>query len=177
MAQLAWEKTGGAAAAGKRKRGSHARLKFLIGGGLILAAVLYLALSGTMTGARFFISVAEVAHNPALVGQSVRLTGAVLGESIVYDSQTGDLRFTVAHIPDTFDDLAAALHQAVNDPARTRLVIQMENQVMPDLLRHEAQAIVSGKMGSDGIFYATELNLKCPSRFEDGTPDLTAAQS
>src|SRR4030065_150414 len=40
----------------------------------------------------------------------------------------------------------------------------------PDLLRHEAQAIVTGKMGEDGVFYADELLLKCPTRYEEEVP-------
>ncbi|NJL57955.1 cytochrome c maturation protein CcmE [bacterium] len=34
---------------------------------------------------------------------------------------------------------------------------------MPDLLQHEAQAILTGTLGDDGVFYATELLLKCPA--------------
>jgi cytochrome c-type biogenesis protein CcmE len=40
----------------------------------------------------------------------------------------------------------------------------------PDLLRHEAQAIVTGRMGEDGVFYADELLLKCPTRYEEEIP-------
>ena len=40
---------------------------------------------------------------------------------------------------------------------------------MPDLLQHEAQAILTGALGVDGVFYASELLLKCPSRFEEST--------
>ena len=38
---------------------------------------------------------------------------------------------------------------------------------MPDLLQHEAQAIMTGRLGDDGVFYADELLLKCPSRYEE----------
>jgi cytochrome c-type biogenesis protein CcmE len=41
---------------------------------------------------------------------------------------------------------------------------------MPDLLRHEAQAIVTGRIGADGVFYADELLLKCPTRYEEDIP-------
>jgi cytochrome c-type biogenesis protein CcmE len=41
---------------------------------------------------------------------------------------------------------------------------------MPDLLRHEAQAIVTGRLGEDGVFNADELLLKCPTRYEDEIP-------
>jgi len=43
--------------------------------------------------------------------------------------------------------------------------------VKPDLLKHEAQAIVTGHLGADGIFYADELLLKCPTRYEEAVPD------
>ena len=41
----------------------------------------------------------------------------------------------------------------------------------PELLRDMAQAIVTGQLHSDGIFYADELLLKCPSRYEEAVPD------
>jgi cytochrome c-type biogenesis protein CcmE len=44
------------------------------------------------------------------------------------------------------------------------------NEPRPEMLRHEAQAILSGKLGADGVFYATELQFKCPSRFEESGP-------
>jgi cytochrome c-type biogenesis protein CcmE len=40
----------------------------------------------------------------------------------------------------------------------------------PDLLRNEAQAIVTGKLNEDGVFYAEELLLKCPTRYEEAVP-------
>jgi len=38
------------------------------------------------------------------------------------------------------------------------------------LLQNEAQAIVTGKLGDDGIFYADELLLKCPTRYDQQVP-------
>jgi cytochrome c-type biogenesis protein CcmE len=43
--------------------------------------------------------------------------------------------------------------------------------VKPDLLQNEAQAIVTGELGEDGIFYANELLLRCPTRYEEAVPD------
>jgi len=37
-------------------------------------------------------------------------------------------------------------------------------------LTNEAQAIMTGSLGEDGVFYADELLLKCPSRYEEGVP-------
>jgi cytochrome c-type biogenesis protein CcmE len=43
--------------------------------------------------------------------------------------------------------------------------------VKPDLLRNEAQAIVTGSVGADGVFHAEELLLKCPTRYEEAVPE------
>src|SRR5688572_21782368 len=119
MAQATWEKRTNAGSVPAR-RGSGERLKFIIGGLLILGAVAYLIVSGTLAGTQYFITVDEALNNPAYVGQTVRLSGAVIGDSIAYDSETLTIDFTVANIPTEFDDLATALHNAVNDPTSTR---------------------------------------------------------
>jgi len=166
MTQATWEKVSGAAnLPASHKRGG--RVKFMIGGVLILIAVVYLIISGTTAGAQYFITVDEVINDPSYVGKPVRISGAVIGDTINYDSQNLIIEFTIANIPREFDDLAWALYEAVNDPSATRLPIYIENQVKPDLLQHEAQAILTGTMGEDGVFRATELLLKCPSRFQE----------
>jgi cytochrome c-type biogenesis protein CcmE len=42
--------------------------------------------------------------------------------------------------------------------------------VKPDLLKNEAQAIMTGKLEADGSFTATELLLKCPTKYEEAVP-------
>jgi cytochrome c-type biogenesis protein CcmE len=146
------------------------RTKFLIGGVMILAAVAYLIVSSTLTGARYFITVDEIHGDPAMIGETVRISGAVIGDSIVYDEENLIIEFTISHIPTEFDDLATALYESVNDPNMARMDVRVENQVKPDLLQHEAQAILTGQLDENGVFHAEELLLKCPSRFEEGGP-------
>jgi len=99
----------------------------------------------------------------------------VVGESISYDAKTLTLRFTMANVPADMDEiekaggLAAALHQAVSNPNASRLEVVYVGP-KPDLLRNEAQAIVTGKLGPDGVLYADELLLKCPTRYEEEVP-------
>lgn len=169
MAQATWEKQGQDVNPELAKlTQSGGRWKFLVGGLLILASVAYLIINSTINGAAFFITIDELVNDPAYIGENVRISGAVIGETIDYDSENLTIGFTISHIPSEFENLADALHQSVNDPTMTRLPVYIENEVMPDLLQHEAQAIVSGRLGEDGVFYATELLLKCPSRFDDG---------
>ena len=176
MAQVTWEKPA-TIDVPSRLSGKSNRLKFLIGGVLILVAVAYLIISGTVTGARFFITVDELLKDNAYVGQTVRISGAVLGDSIKYDSEKLLIEFTIANIPQQFDNLAVALHDAVSSPNVTRLQVRVENQVKPDLLQHEAQAILTGKLDENGVFQATELLLKCPSRFQEDGPDPSSLKT
>ncbi len=175
MAQATWEKSAAAPAAVSVARSG--RWKFMIGGLLILGAVVFLIANGMASGARFYVTVDDVMNNPAYAGQTLRVTGAVIGETINYDAENLLIEFTVATIPNQFDDLATALHEAVNDPDATRMQVRVENQVRPELLQHEAQAIMTGQMGEDGIFHVSELNLKCPSRFIEAGPDQSIANS
>ncbi|MCB0118878.1 MAG: cytochrome c maturation protein CcmE [Anaerolineales bacterium] len=153
------------------------RNKFLIGGALILAAVVYLIASSTSASAEYFMTVDELNQEGAsAVNKSVRLSGAVIGDTIQYDSANLMLTFEVAHVPGDNNEieaeggLAAVLHAAVIDPSRSRIKVSYEG-VMPDLLRNEAQAIMTGKLGDDGVFHAEELLLKCPTKYEEAVPD------
>jgi cytochrome c-type biogenesis protein CcmE len=153
------------------------RTKFFIGGLLIVAAVVYLIFSSSQSFGQYFLTVEELhSKGESVVGREVRVAGAVLGESIDYDAQNIVLHFTVANIPgdnkeiEAKGGLAAVLHYAVNDPNEPKLQV-VYNKVKPDLLRHEAQAIMTGRMGEDGIFYADELLLKCPTRYEESLPE------
>ncbi len=168
MAQVAWEKP--TVAPRSLTNANGGRLKFMIGGVLILVAVVYLIASGTLTGAQYFMTVDDLVNNPAYVGKTVRITGAVIGDTINYDTNTLLIQFTVANVADDAPNLGQALHEAVIDTSVTRLPVRVENTVKPDLLKNEAQAIMTGTLGTDGIFHATELLLKCPSRFMESGP-------
>ena len=155
--------------------------KFVIGGILILGAVVFLIWSSTAATSEYFLTIDELnAKSAEVVNRNVRLTGAVIGESIQYDAETLTLTFEIAHVPgdqaliDDDGGLAEALHLAVMDPSRARIKVQYVGP-LPDLLRHEAQAIVTGQLGEDGVFHADELLLKCPTKYEEAVPEQAAA--
>ena len=159
---------------------STGRLKFVIGGVLIIAAAIYLIISSTSANAQYFLTLDELkAKGADLKGTDVRISGAVIGSSIQYDSKSLTLRFTIANVPadnnviEAQGGLAAVLHAAVINPNSTRLNV-VYNGVKPDLLKDEAQAIVTGKLGQDGNFYATDLLLKCPSKYQEAVPSQVA---
>ena len=151
--------------------------KFVFGGLLILGAVVFLIVSSTRATQEYFLTVDELnAMGSSIVDKNLRVSGAVVGDTIQYDANTLTLAFDVAHVHgdmaqvDDEGGLAVALHDAVIDPSRSRMKVVYVGP-RPDLLRNEAQAIMTGHLGEDGIFYAEELLLKCPTKYEEAVPD------
>jgi cytochrome c-type biogenesis protein CcmE len=156
---------------------SGVRLKFILGGVMILAAIIYLIAYASRANAQYFLTVDELVANPAQnVGRSLRVSGAVLGDTISYDAETLKLTFTVANVPgdnkeiEAEGGLAAVLHAAVADPSQKRMNVVYVGP-KPDLLRNEAQAIMTGTLDANGVFYADELLLKCPTKYEEAVPE------
>ncbi len=161
---------------------SKGNTKFLVGGLILLAAVIYLIVSNLLTQQEYFMTINELMERQdQLVGRSARISGVVLGDTIEYDGY--ELSFVIAHIPDSAAEiedeggLAEVLHAAANDPNTARVRVVMYNEPKPDLLQHEAQAIITGELGEDGVFYADELLLKCPTRYEEAVPEQVDASS
>jgi cytochrome c-type biogenesis protein CcmE len=154
-------------------------LKFIIGGLIIVAAITFLIVSSLQANVQYFLTVDEILEKQQtgeLSGRNIRLSGAVLGDSIQYDMDTLELSFTIAHVPGDLDlvdeegGLAAALHNAVMDPDRSRLEVVYYG-ARPDLLQNEAQAILTGELLPNGVFEADELLLKCPTKYEGSVPE------
>lgn len=153
------------------------KTKLIIAGLLIVTAVVYLIVSNTGSTAHYFLTIEELqAMGEEAVGRSLTVSGAVIGDSIVYDPSVPRVTFTIVQVPGDPEEveraggLAAVLHAAVNDPNAPRLEVVYDD-VKPDLLKGEAQAIVRGQLGEDGRFYADEVLLKCPTRYEEAVPD------
>ena len=156
------------------------RPKFLIGGLLILAAIAYLVITTTQNSAQYFWTIQELkARGSGAAGQNVRVSGAVIGDSIQYDTQKLELRFTVANVPgdqkeiDAQGGLAKVLAVAVADPNAPRMQVIYQG-VKPDLMKGEAQAIMDGHVDENGLFHADTLLMKCPTRYESQLPTQAA---
>ena len=134
------------------------RLKFIIGGAILIAALAYLVVNAMTGNTQLYKTVDEFyADKARLVGRDLRVAGWVDGESIQYtqvDALNSRLEF------DIFDDL--------NNPGQALHIVVL-NEPKPDLLQHEAQALVEGRADSNGVFEANPggLMLKCPTRYEE----------
>jgi cytochrome c-type biogenesis protein CcmE len=156
--------------------GIRSRAKFIIGGLLVMLAVIYLIISSTNASAEYFMTVDELhAKAGSMVGRNLRISGAVVGSTIQFNPDLNVLTFDIASVPGDNDTIAAhgglakVLHDAVLDPTRGRISVAYHGP-KPDLLRDEAQAIITGQLGDDGIFHGDELLLKCPTKYEDAVP-------
>ena len=116
-------------------------LGWAIVGTVVAACVGYLVYAASGTGVAYYRTVAEVKAAPS--GQDVRVLGTV-----------GDVRQGASPLDVTFDAVDAGYTMRV----------AYHGQV-PDIFRAGVQVVVIGSMGSDGVFHATTLLTKCPSRF------------
>jgi cytochrome c-type biogenesis protein CcmE len=154
MADTTWTNTGSENLLEQKNN----RLKFAVGGVVLLAAVVFLIVNAMSGNTQLYKTVDEFyAEQTRLIGRDLRVAGWVIGDSIQYtqiDATTSRLEF------DIVDDL--------NNPGQTLHIVAM-NEPKPDLLQHEAQALVEGHANENGEFLANEggLMLKCPTRYEE----------
>ena len=66
--------------------------------------------------------------------------------------------------------MSVVLAQAAHDPTLPTITIHYVGP-RPDLLKDEAQAIITGSLDENGVFQASELLLKCPSKYQSELPD------
>ena len=155
----------------------QSKATLVVSGLLIVAAVTYLIVSNTGSTASYFLTIDELqAMGDDAVGRNITVSGAVLGDTIVYDPSAPRVTFTIVQVPgdpkeiEQAGGLAQVLRAAVTEPGASRLGVVYAD-AKPDLLQHEAQAIVRGRLGDDGRIYADDVLLKCPSRYEEEIPD------
>jgi cytochrome c-type biogenesis protein CcmE len=161
-----------------RKKGlTGSRIKFLLAGGLIVTAIALLIGASTSSNSQYYLTVAELqTRSGEMTGREARISGAVLGKTIQYDNKQLILSFEIANIPgdqkevDARGGIAKVLHEAAGDPSLAKIRV-VYHGAMPDLMKDEAQAILTGKLAADGTFNASELLLKCPTRYGDAVPE------
>ncbi len=160
MAEASWTKKETGVEAEKSQSG---RLKFLVGGIILIGAIAFLVFNAMSGNTQLYKTVDEFyADQSRLVGRDLRVAGWVVGDSIKYeqiDAMNSRLEF------DIVDNLQAP---------GNRLHIVVLNEPKPDLLQHEAQALVEGRADENGVFTAIPggLMLKCPTRYEEMEPEV-----
>ena len=129
-----------------RKLPSGKRLRFLIGGLIVVLVIGYLIFSAARGSAAYYLTVQEL-HQQGTSPRYVRVAGYVVGESIVWEPREQSLTFDIT-----------------DESGRLSVVY---SGARPDMFRDEAEVVVEGKLGPEGIFEARTMMLKCPSKYEE----------
>ncbi len=127
--------------------------KFIIGGIIVLAAIGFLSVRAFAGSATYYYDVAELAQKGNnLNGQTVKVRGFVAEGSVVQQAQGATLNFTLA------------------DDARVNKVPVSYQGVVPDTFKEGAEIVCEGTLSNDGVFRATVLMPKCPSKYTPAPP-------
>lgn len=125
-------------------------LKFIIAGATLIALIISLIIYGSLTASSYYLTVSEILEqaqheDSRIVGQRIRVNGAVVDDSEDWNAQQVTLRFAIE------DEDGSTLPIVFYGPR-------------PDNFQRAASAIVEGELLADGSFQADTLLLKCPSQ-------------
>lgn len=134
------------------------KLKFIIGGVIIVLAIVYLGYGAIKNTGAYYIPLDELNQNPqAYMNKKIRVSGAILQESEDWDATNLLLKFRMSDA--TGQSILVSFHGS-----------------RPSNFDEATEAIVEGNIQPDGTFKADSLLLKCPSRYEEA-PDANEYQS
>lgn len=141
------------------------RFRFIVGAGLIVAAVAYLIVAAIQSTSEYYLTVNEVnAGRTTFAGQALRVAGRVKPGTIRWDPETLTLKFAIMPPPPQGKPGVTPVAQA--DPATEpsfRVICRGEPK--PDMFAANRDVIVQGTLGSDGVIAATQVLTKCPSKY------------
>ena len=121
--------------------------RYVIGGAIVLAAVIYLLVLLIGNSTSYYLNVSEFYERIEEINDSrVRVAGTVLADSVVWNEVDVELSFTITE--------GGWSLPVVYDGAR------------PSGFRDDASILVEGKYSSSGFFQASTLILKCSSKYE-----------
>jgi len=127
------------------------RRQVLIAVLIVAGALGYLVFSGMQDTMVFYYTVSEVAaQRTALAEQPLRVAGKVVAGTIEVSSTDHLNRRFVIH------------------EGGERMTVVYRG-VTPDTLVDDSDAVVEGRLGADGVFHATMVMAKCPSKYEGDT--------
>lgn len=118
---------------------------------LALGALGYLIFTGMQNTMVFYYTVSEVvADAGAFEGTALRISGKVVPGSIEVSTSN--------HLDRSF-----VIHEGGQ-----KIPVEYHG-VVPDTLVDDAEAVVEGQLDAEGVFHATFVMAKCPSKYEGET--------
>ncbi len=143
-----------------RPKRRKARWGFIIAGLAIAAAVIYLVVANTGTSAEYYMTIHELQTCSSCAGQSVRVAGFVSQAGVTQLNGGQSVTFSI------IDSVTSA----------TQKMAVSYQGVVPDTVRAGTQVVVEGHFSS-GVFHATTLLAKCPSKFQAATPSASSGSN
>jgi cytochrome c-type biogenesis protein CcmE len=126
---------------------SGGKIKFVIGGLIILGAIAYVTFSSFQANAIYYLTLKELeGQRSSLVGQPIRINAPLDKTSIQFDDKTLLLKFNLIE-----DNLVLPV---------------VYKGVKPDTFEQGESVVAEGRLGPDGVFQASTILVKCPSKYE-----------
>ncbi|HEX3409791.1 MAG TPA: cytochrome c maturation protein CcmE [Candidatus Binataceae bacterium] len=145
------------------------RLRFALGGGLIIAAIGYLIVTAVRNTAEYYLTVDEVkVRQGELAGQSLRVAGRVAPQAISWDPVSLTLSFGLAQPPPAVE--AGVKPVAVSVGGATIFHVICRGQPKPDMFAANRDVIVEGRLAADGTIEARQVLTSCPSKYVPKQP-------
>ncbi len=124
-----------------------ARMRFLLGGLAIIAALSWLGFVGFQESKAYYVTIDEFRSMPRdFQGKTLKIAGDVVTGSI--DRSKPRMEFAIGNGKESI---------------RVRYVGQA---VIPDTFKDGSKALVQGSLGPDGVFLARQVEAKCASKYE-----------
>jgi cytochrome c-type biogenesis protein CcmE len=123
------------------------RMKFLLGGVVIVVALAWLGFVGFQESKAYYITVDEYhSLKGTLDGKTLKLAGDVVEGSI--DRTKPQMEFVLGNVG-------------------TRIKVRyVGTAIIPDTFKDGSKALVEGTMAPDGTFQAHHIEAKCASKYE-----------
>lgn len=130
------------------------RKKFIIGGILVIAAIIYLGYIVISNSATYYYTVSElVEKGDSIIDENVRVNGEVLTGSVEHELTGRILKFSIIDFDG--EDTIPVVYEGV----------------VSDTFVEGGNLVAEGYLDSDGIFQAHTLLHKCPSKYVPEEPD------
>ena len=132
-------------------KASKGKIKFILAGVVIVAAMAFLAVSSFQSNSMYYLTVAELkaqaqAEGTAFYDKMVRVSGPLHKESIDWNAKTLTLKFHISEGNEMFPVVFVG--------------------PIPDTMENGETVVVEGKYTPAGVFYASNILVKCPSKYE-----------
>lgn len=123
------------------------KLKFIIGGIIVLVALSYLIYTGIRETGVYYLTVSELkVRGNTIYDQNFRVGGIVVPGSISWNSNSFELKFKITD--------------------KQEYLNVIYKGIVPDIFGAGREVVIEGLYTKEGIFQAKTLLTKCPSKYK-----------